>query len=497
MMEYTLGGNVEMRRGMEVETCKAAGPGVLIKPCNTVDINETMDTPIIQSKGSQETLNLDANLRSKCEALEKKNLRLQCENNKIKLEKLALEKRVKDAETLNQNYFFNYFLSPSQNENVIPSKNSVDDEAQSIMAIQLKDLNSLKRRYEIVIAEKESLLSEVVMLTQKYESIFESVYKSHPNTHLDILKGKTCSNARNSEATFKKNYEQLRNLFNIRNKEKQILLAKTSQLLLIVRNLENKFSSKLHKKGNQAKDVEMPNESLKNKEEMEQSAEMEVDKDIKDKDKVKSENGKKEELLDSNSNKDESPEPKVDKSNDMEESEPKESDEHVKEHEDSLHLGKTFPCTMCERIFPNHSSMNQHIKLLHSKGEKKSSFLCTFETCSKSFSTKQHLKSHICVHTGIKPYNCDKCSKSFSSKHQLKIHIHVHTGVKPYKCDSCQKTFATKQHLQTHKTIHSGIRSYKCDKCPKAFTRKQHLKTHKLIHSRNKPLNSCNISNFF
>ena len=35
-------------------------------------------------------------------------------------------------------------------------------------------------------------------------------------------------------------------------------------------------------------------------------------------------------------------------------------------HRDSLHFGKKFPCSFCERIFTNRSSMNQHIKKTHS-----------------------------------------------------------------------------------------------------------------------------------
>jgi len=38
---------------------------------------------------------------------------------------------------------------------------------------------------------------------------------------------------------------------------------------------------------------------------------------------------------------------------------------NLKAHRDSLHFGKKFPCSFCERIFTNRSSMNQHIKKTH------------------------------------------------------------------------------------------------------------------------------------
>ncbi len=38
---------------------------------------------------------------------------------------------------------------------------------------------------------------------------------------------------------------------------------------------------------------------------------------------------------------------------------------NLKAHRESLHYGKKFPCSYCERIFTNRSSMNQHLKKTH------------------------------------------------------------------------------------------------------------------------------------
>ena len=91
------------------------------------------------------------------------------------------------------------------------------------------------------------------------------------------------------------------------------------------------------------------------------------------------------------------------------------------------------------------------------------------------------------IHTGYKPFECDKCEYKSSRSGSLTIHKRIHSQEKPFECNLCEYKCSTSGYLIVHKRIHTGEKPFQCDKCEKKFTQSGSLKVHKRIHTGLKP----------
>ncbi|RXN11535.1 gastrula zinc finger -like isoform X6 [Labeo rohita] len=112
-------------------------------------------------------------------------------------------------------------------------------------------------------------------------------------------------------------------------------------------------------------------------------------------------------------------------------------------------------------------------------------FIC--DHCYGAFRSGYHLKRHILIHTGVKPYACSMCDRRFFQRYHLQRHSLTHTGVKPYACSMCDMRFFQRYHLQRHSLTHTGEKPFACDMCDMRFIQRYHLERHKRVHSGEKP----------
>jgi len=148
-----------------------------------------------------------------------------------------------------------------------------------------------------------------------------------------------------------------------------------------------------------------------------------------------------------------------------------------------------LPCHKCSKQFSNKSDLRSHINCVHNNSIKP----CPF--CNKTLKTMQGLLHHLRTHTGEKPFSCSMCDMGFTDSAKLNYHVQmVHDVKKNHKCTYCSKGFFSKSHLRSHMVVHTNEKCHKCDLCEKVYKWRRGLRNHKLVHSRqsNKKYN-CEI----
>merc|ERR1711981_1400612 len=74
-----------------------------------------------------------------------------------------------------------------------------------------------------------------------------------------------------------------------------------------------------------------------------------------------------------------------------------------------------YQCKLCCQAFKTSAHVLRHYNSIHQKNK-----VAKCEICGKEFSRQKNFTTHMMIHKGEKPFNCNFCDWSFRRKDKLK-----------------------------------------------------------------------------
>ncbi|NXO96126.1 ZN335 protein, partial [Certhia brachydactyla] len=169
------------------------------------------------------------------------------------------------------------------------------------------------------------------------------------------------------------------------------------------------------------------------------------------------------------------------------------------------HVGsKPYKCEECSYTSVYKKDVIRH-STVHSRDRKKradpppklNSFPCP--VCNRVYPMQKRLTQHMKTHSTEKPHMCDKCGKSFKKRYTFKMHLLTHIQAianRRFKCEFCDYVCEDKKVLLNHQLSHMNDKPYKCNVCKYSTFREDFLVSHMAVkHTGGKPF-ACEFCHF-
>ena len=133
---------------------------------------------------------------------------------------------------------------------------------------------------------------------------------------------------------------------------------------------------------------------------------------------------------------------------------------HLRSHL-RTHTGeKPYECDYCGKKFAHNNSCKGHQAICQGQTQSQSLGSDAEKTAPSTGSREQLVQAEKNFGTillkGTRSHVCQYCNKGFKMVSHLRSHLRMHTGEKPYECDFCGKKFAHNNRRRGHQAICQG-----------------------------------------
>lgn len=153
---------------------------------------------------------------------------------------------------------------------------------------------------------------------------------------------------------------------------------------------------------------------------------------------------------------------------------------NLQTHIENCHLNLTCHCEICDQDFGSPTGLFLHLNRGHNSSGQP---FPECDICGRVFTRRQNIISHMeTVHLLNNSYfPCHICNKTFTTARNMKRHMKVlhDPDVQYLMCNECDRGFKGKNSLIAHiESNHHSNDVLKCHVCAKRYTSKKNLKRH-------------------